>query len=271
MALQTLIANQEAWARRKWPGHEGRMAPSLRDNLFVRMSRDIQCQFERGSGGELGSDCRPGKMSSLRSSSAFSYNVFAPWLGRDLAPLARSLDVKLADQTLQFERQFPHGLSSTPPNVDVVLDNQQPHPLGIESKFTEPYGGKKPHPALDAKYFADGRQRWAECGLPRCQQLARDIGVNLQFRRLGAGQLLKHILGLAWTTKTSPRLMYLWFDTGCDEATEHRDELEQFAPRLDRSVWFSALTYQEVFARLQRESEPARGYHSYLAGRYFAI
>src|SRR5262245_51087123 len=146
--LQTLIASQEAWARRRWPSHEGRRAPSLRANLIVPMSRDIQSQFEHGSGSELGTESRPGKMSSLRSSSALSYNVFAPWIGCDLAPLARSLDVELADPTAQFERQFPHGLSTTPPNVDVVLDNQQPRPLGIESKFTEPYGTKKPHPAL---------------------------------------------------------------------------------------------------------------------------
>jgi hypothetical protein len=65
--------------------------------------------------------------------------------------------------------------------------------------------------------------------------------------------------------------MYLWFDTGCDEATAHREELEQFASRLDRTVGFSVLTYQEVFSRLRRETEPTRGYHSYLAGRYFAV
>jgi hypothetical protein len=235
------------------------------------MSRDIQCQFERGSGGELGSDRRPGKMSSLRSSSALSYNVFAPWIGGDLAPLARSLNVELVDQTIQFERQFPHGLASTPPNVDVVLDNQQPRPLGIESKFTEPYGTRKLHPPLDPKYFADGRQRWADCGLPLCQELARDIGGTRQFRRLGAGQLLKHILGLAWTTNAPPRLMYLWFDTRCEEATAHREELDEFASMLDPSVGFSAMTYQAVFSRLQGEIEPRRGYHSYLAQRYFAL
>ena len=89
-------------------------------------------------------------MSSLRSSSALSYNVFAPWLGHDLSPLARALATSLVDQTLQFERQFPHGLQSTPPNIDVVLDNQQPRPLGIESKFTELYGPKKAHPPLAA-------------------------------------------------------------------------------------------------------------------------
>ena len=270
MPLKSLIADQARWANRRWPGHSGARAPSLRANLFVRMSRDIQCQFERGSGGELGTDRRPGKMSSLRSSSALSYNVFAPWLGHDLLPLARVLNTSLVDQTLQFERQFPHGLQSTPPNLDVVLDNQQPRPLGIESKFTEPYGAKAVHPPLDEKYFADRRKRWAECGLSRCQDLAKSLGRGETFHRLGAGQLLKHILGLAWTTNAQPRLMYLWFDTGCAEAAEHERELERFRKLIDTSIAFSSLTYQQLFRELRREQEPVRGYHSYLGKRYFA-
>ena len=209
-------------------------------------------------------------MSSLRSSSALSYNVFAPWVGHDLLPLARVLNTSLVDQTLQFERQFPHGLQSTPPNLDVVLDNQQPRPLGIESKFTEPYGTKSAHPPLDEKYFSDGRERWVERGLGRCQELAQSLGHGEAFHRLGAGQLLKHILGLAWTTNASPRLMYLWFDSGCDEASEHAGELERFRKLIDTSISFTSCTYQELFTELQRAQEPKRGYHSYLRNRYFA-
>lgn len=270
MPLKSLIADQAHWASKRWPGHSGARAPSLRANLFVRMSRDIQCQFERGSGGELGTSGKPGKMSSLRSSSALSYNVFAPWLGHDLLPLARALGTSLVDQTIQFERQFPHGLQSTPPNIDVVLDNQQPRPLGIESKFTEPYGTKAVHPPLDAKYFQGNRARWAERGLGRCQELAQLLGHGVQFRRLGAGQLLKHILGLAWTTNALPRLMYLWFDTGCAEAAEHERELDRFRELIDTSIDFSSLTYQHVFTELRRTREPVRGYYSYLGKRYFS-
>ena len=270
MPLKSLIADQARWANRRWPGHSSVRAPSLRANLFTRMSRDIQCQFERGSGGELGTDRKPGKMSSLRSSSALSYNVFAPWLGHDLLPLARALGTSLVDQTLQFERQFPHGLQSTPPNLDVVLDNQQPRPLGLESKFTEPYGTKSAHPPLDEKYFADRRERWLERGLSSCQELAQSLGRSVTFHRLGAGQLLKHILGLAWTTNARPRLMYLWFDTGCAEAVAHELELDRFRKLIDTSIEFTSLTYQQLFTDLRRVQEPVRGYHSYLWSRYFA-
>ncbi len=209
MPLNTIITAQEHWASRRWRGHSGRRAPSLNANLLVRMSRDVRPQFERGSGGELGRDGKPGKMSSRRSSSALSYNVFAPWIGHDLTPLARALRVSLSDETLRFERQFPHGLPSTPPNIDMALDNDQQRPLGIESKYTEPYGAKPDHPPLDAKYFGGGATRWADQGLDRCQELASSIGSRVHFRRLGAGQLLKHILGLAWTTNAAPRLLYV--------------------------------------------------------------
>lgn len=268
MPLKQLIEAQARWARRRWPGHTGARAPSLEANLLVRLSRNVRCQFERGSGGELGSATKPGKMASLRSSSALSYNVFAPWIGRDLEPLGRALGIELADQTLEFERQFPHGLTSTPPNIDVALDNQQPRPLAIECKFTEPYGTKRAHPPLHDKYFEDRRHRWTDVGLPKCQTLARRLGRGVTFHRLGAGQLLKHLLGLAWTTRKSPRLLYLFYDSGCAEADEHDRELARFQGLLDPNIDFRILSYQRLFSDLRSGSEPMRGYHSYLQRRY---
>ncbi len=96
------------------------------------------------------------------------------------------------------------------------------------------------------------------------------IGKSARFKRLGAGQLLKHILGLAWTTKLSPRLMYVWYDSGCNEAGEHRDELARFRSAIDNVIEFTAQTYQDVFASLLKERESVRGYHAYLGSRCFA-
>jgi hypothetical protein len=234
------------------------------------MAPHVRAEFAQGSGGELGSRERPGKMYSLRSSSALAYNFFVPWLGHALGPLAEAIGKEVKDRTLRFERHFPHGLSSTPPNLDVALDNDQARPLGIECKFAEPYGPKKPHAPLAEKYFVGGRQRWSELGLLRCQALAIEVGNTIEFRRLAAGQLLKHILGIAWTTKQVPRLIYLWFDTGCQEAAEHSREVQRFAAKVDPVVDFTSLTYQDVFARLRTGLEPMRGYFQYLETRYFA-
>jgi hypothetical protein len=268
MPLKEILASQNRWARSQWPCHVGRRAPSLEANLFISMAPSVQKQFANGSGGELGNHKRPGKMYSLRSSSALTYNFFAPWLGHDLGPLVAALGHKAQDGTLQFERKFRHGLSSTPPNLDVTLDNDQVRPLGVECKFTEPYGPMVTHAPLDQKYFAGGKARWSDQGLPRCQELAVVVGRTVKFKRLAAGQLLKHILGLAWTTQNTPRLTYLWFDTQCEEAAEHRADLSRFAAYIDPGVEFTALSYQEAFAKLKGYSEPEQGYFEYLASRY---
>ena len=269
MPLKELLASQDRWAQRQWPGHAGRRAPSLDANLLISMAASVREQFANGNGGELGTAARPGKMYSLRSSSALAYNFFAPWLGHDLGPLAAALGHQVQDHTLRFEQKFRHGLSSTPPNLDVTLDNLGVRPLAIECKFTEPYGPKKGHAPLDQKYFVRDKARWDEQGLPRCQALAIGVGRTVEFRRLAVGQLLKHILGLAWTTKKAPRLIYLWFDTHCEEAAEHRTELCRFAGDIDPSVEFTSLSYQDVYAKIVGRSEPAEGYFEYLASRYF--
>jgi len=180
-------------------------------------------------------------MSSLRSSSALSYNVFGPWRGLDLQALAAALHAAVQSRSLRFEQKFRHGLKSTPPNLDVVLDCDEMRPLGIECKFTEPYGTKKECAPLDPKYFAGGRSRWTEVHLPKCQALAKSVGTTTSFRRLAAGQLLKHLLGLARTTGQLPRLRYVWFDSRCPEALEHRVEVDRFEEHIDRSIDFVEL------------------------------
>ena len=277
MPLEAVLKSQHAWARTRWPAHTDPRAPSLDANLIFPMTPDVRDQFKNGSGNELGTCDRPGKMYSLRSSSALAYNFFAPWIGHDLRPLAAALGHQVNDRTLQFERKFPHGLPAglrglppTPPNIDVTLDNGQPRPLAVECKFAEPFGSRKAHPPLQQKYFDGGRVRWAELGLPQCQILAESIGRTVEFRRLSAGQLLKHILGLAWTTKQPPRLVCLWFDTECDEAREHSAELKQFSSSVDDAIEFGSMSYQQVFASLRSGPEPVPGYFEYLASRYFA-
>lgn len=270
MPLEEIIGLQARWAKAQWPGHLGRRAPSLAENLIIPMSDGVRDQYLKGSGGELGVQGRPGKMSSLRSSSALTYNFFAPWIGHDLDPLATALEHKVRDGTMRFERKFRHGLRSMPPNMDLTLDNEQSRPLAIECKFTEPYGTKNAHPPIDQKYFSGARKRWTEVGLPRCQALAEALGQKVHFRRPGVGQLLKHLLGLARDTRQPPRLICLWFDSKCQEAREHRAELEQFSDYLDDAIDFRALSYQEVFGRIPAKSEPVPGYVEYLQLRYFA-
>lgn len=273
MAVNAARLGQLQWAKKRWPGHQGIRAPSLGENLIMPMDDEVRVQFLGGAGGELGTAAMPGKMWSLCSSSALAYNFFAPWRGLDLQPLSKALGVQISGSAISFERPFPHGLppkngrAPIPPNLDVVLGDEVP--LAIECKFTEPYGSDKSSDSLKDAYFDGGLKRWAAEGLPRCQQLAEILGKDLQFRRLDAAQLLKHLLGIAHFTKAAPRLLCLWFDDGSNIAHEHRRELTRFAPMLDESIKFTSLTYQEAFAALRRTPEPRVGYFQYLEERYF--
>lgn len=269
MPLESLIAAQSEWARNRWPGHSSKRAPTLEENLIFPLCAETRAEFDQGSGGELGRNGKPGKMTSLRSSSALSYNVFGPWRGLDLEWLSVALQTTVHSRRLRFEQKFRHGLSSTPPNMDVVLDLEAESPLGIECKFTEPYGTKKDHPPLHQKYFVGRRARWTEVNLPDCQALASSTSRMAAFRRLAAGQLLKHFLGLAHTTKQYPRLRYVWFDAMCPEAQEHRAEIERFKEQIDGTIDFASITYQEIAAALRAHPEPIPNYHVYLSERYF--
>lgn len=272
MSLAKILADQKRWARNLWPDHRGLEAPSIESNLFRPLSPATWAEFAVGRGDELGLSGRRPKMRSLRSSSALACNVFELWRGRDLMPLGTALGLRGHFIELHFERKCPHGLNSEPPNLDLVLYPSEGSPVGIESKFTEPYGSRPARPPLKAKYFDRNVRRWEEVGLPRCQLLAESLGKAVVFCRLDAGQLLKHILGLAWPHRNSAsiRLLDIWFDGGGAEADEYRGELRRFSDALDPEVEFSQRTYQETFQALREFPEPAPGYLSYLETRYFA-
>jgi hypothetical protein len=229
-------------------------------------------EFAQGSGDELGLGGRTAKMRSLRSSSVLACNVFDPWREHDLGPLALALEAEDRCTEIVFEQKMPHGLGSFPPNLDLVLFGREVAPLGIEAKFAEPYGHDKLRPALDDKYFPEHRQRWAELGLPRAQELAEAIGRSAHFSHLDAGQLLKHILGLATTFSRfdSIHLRYVWFDCNGDEDNIHRKEIAEFTSLLNDEVDFAAIRYQDLYARLASTREPEPGYLAYLKSRYFA-
>ncbi len=292
MTLRRILRQQRKWAQahialRDMQGVlDDIYFADIDDNLFRPLQPETRAEFEAADGDELG---RPGqarrpKLCSLRSSSALALNFFAPWRGQDLTPLGDALGVRGHFQELRFEQKFEHGLPPKWPNLDVVLAPNPPaQPLAIECKFTEPFARPK-DPArrrsapLADKYLlgADGLQRplgrWEELGLSRCQALAERLGRSVFYDRLGAGQLLKHILGLAFTSQLQHRygpvrLLYLWYDPGTAEAREHAAEAADFARRLDSVVDFQVRTYQQVFARFGSHANPA--HVDYLRARYF--
>ena|SRR5437879_1670820 len=268
-------ARQRAWATRKGLTFDAdSYCTCVDDNIFQGLSPGARTDFESGDGAELGKSGGRGKIQALHSSSALACNWFDYWRGRDLQPLSRAFGVPFRFSTLALEqKKFPTGLGGIGPNLDVLLTCGDGTPFAIESKFTEPYTKSKGKTYLKPEYFHDGRSLWTEAGLPGCQAVAEALrGQQDDFHNvLDVAQLLKHMLALAlsghhWS------LCCLWFEVPGSLADQHRQELTVFTAAAHigtDAAHFSALTYQELFARMvpfvgQDDSE----YIAYLRERY---
>lgn len=239
-------------------------------NLWRPLSTGAVAGFARGSERNPRATAPP-RMCALHSSAALVANVFDHWSGRDAAPLVRALGLAATQATITFEEPLPTGLEGEAPTADVFLDLANGHAVAIESKFSE-WLVRRPRNKVvfKAKYFPRGRGLWESRGLPRCQALAAEIQAGAQrFRFLNAAQLLKHALGLASTRPGAFELRYLYYEWPTREAAEHRAEVARFAAAADAELPFAAITYQELFARLEVDGAVEGGYLDYLRARYF--
>jgi len=265
--LDEIVDSQIEWADRHGVPYGGsNMCRTVRDNLFVSMNTDTAVEFGDGAGSELGTSDVPGSMASLRSSSALAVNVFDPWRGFNVAPLSSLFVADRFANRLRFEVQYPTGLRGIPPHLDVVIDKEGNTPLAIESKFTEVYSSA--HNEFRDSYF-EKPGFWD--GFGHVRELASAVADgSVQFEYLGAAQLIKHALGLKKAHGSMGfRLLYLWYEWPSEIADAHSAEIGHFAEIVQQDLEFSAMTYQELFQRLETVGEPRPGYMSYLSDRYF--
>lgn len=234
----------------------------LEDAFFVPLDDEARQAFADGVGGELA------KMHSLRSSAALAYNVFAAWR-EDPMPIASYLGGSGSYTRTRYEAQFPTGVSSRHPHLDVVIDNSDDTsitPVAVESKFVEIYEERK-RVSFSRRYL-EAESLWA--GMPNVRRVGELLAANPgEFSPLEAPQLVKHILGLA--RRYGPKgfhLVYLWYDFASETAARHRAETDRFTSLIASDVSFRALTHQELLAGLAQLREPVPGYIRYLSGRY---
>ena len=91
----------------------------LNDNLYQPMSKSVLNAYSKGSGNEIKSGKRPAKMSSIRSSSALTYNLF---LNNNVKFGGRYGRIGKGEYSVEFEKQFRTLKSSkTPANLDAYL------------------------------------------------------------------------------------------------------------------------------------------------------
>lgn len=271
-SLQYVETAQAAWARGT-PLDSGRpgYGATLGANLFLGGLRAAtEAEFRAADGAELEDTARrPAKMRSLVSSSALAVNFFDAWRASALGVLGGALGLGASVVTLRFEykpERYPVGPRS--PNFDLLLSLDGGCRVAVESKFTEPFRAPGADALLSPKYFPDGVDLWGRAGLGRAQQAVGRLAARWHY--LDAAQLLKHMLGLASESEEPGTLLYLWYDTGLEDARKHRDEVVMFAEQVagDR-VGFISRTYQEAFAALPAGDEPVAGWREYMAGRYF--
>jgi len=247
----------------------------LADNLLLRkLNPETKAEFDEADGAELhNSGSRPAKMRALVSSSALAVNFFDSWRHIPKGPLLNALKLPEPITSFRFEykcdkKTYPVGPRS--PNLDLLLTLADGQRIGIESKFVEPYRNPGADYSLAPKYFPPGLGHWSNAGLLRAQALASEI--QGRWKYLDAPQLLKHMLGLrSEQPKAAVQLIYVWYDTGFDDAADHRAEVERFSEAIAGDVVrFSAMSYQELFKSLRKSNpDPPHGWTAYLSERYF--
>jgi hypothetical protein len=273
----------QAWAERKGIPLQGSAGDwgepnytlSAEQNIFGgELHASVRAAFDVGAGGELQGDIP--RMAALHSSSAMAVNLFQYWAMRgDWATVAALLGVpREGVEAGSFEDQFPvcadpqeRGFKIAP-HLDFALRYMNGGRVGVECKLFEPYG-RIEHALLRPAYLALS-DTWDE--IPACRSLAEQLAVGpAEFHRLGASQLIKHILGLKFQAPQGPaRLVYLYCDAIGDEATEHRHEIRRFQEVIAGDpVRFTPLSVQEFVLRAARSVRAGHAaYVDYLTERY---
>ena len=248
---------------------------SVAQNIFGgELYAPVRAAFEDGAGGELKGDIPT--MSALHSSAALAVNLFQYWLMRgELAAIADLLEVPSGGiATGSFEDQFPvcadpktQGFKEAP-HLDFALRFKGGGRVGVECKLFEPYG-RLDHASLRPAYLALSGA-WDD--IPAWRKLAENLCANsAQFHRLGASQLVKHILGLKFQAPTEKvRLIYLYCDAIGDDAAEHRDEIRRFKEAIAGDpIRFVPMSVQAFILRaVRRMRADHSAYVDYLAERY---
>ena len=259
---------QKRWVIARGIKPHGGCTQTVEENLFQPLTEASRAEFELGAGSEI-----ERKMRFVASSSALICNVFDYWRDRPLEPLAAALAAPVGADHFHFEVSHPIGLRATAPRIDVVFGSNEAAPFLINATFTEPYRYPETPSATGTftkSYFPDSGEIWGRYMLTRCEALARRIYAEQEeFFQLGAQQLLTRILGLAKAYGKSFTLLYLWYDDPSYHASRHRAEIETFMLRLNGEIDFRAMTYQELFQKIQSNPSVDKAYLAYLAERYF--
>ncbi|MHA2278461.1 MAG: PGN_0703 family putative restriction endonuclease, partial [Candidatus Kariarchaeaceae archaeon] len=218
------------------PAHN--LLPGLRLEQF-------ESELSSGSGNELA-----GKFRAVHSSSALAANTFAPF---KVNPAELDLIGIHGFRSINFEQKLPTGLGGTPPNIDLLAENES-NMVAVESKFLEYFGPKKP----------SFKSSYTKNAFPKAEEKWLDLIERLRDgtpKYLDVAQLIKHYLGLCNTIDCSKRqvtLLYLFWEPENRDEFElfqtHRNELDEFSEDVNgTSIRFVYKSYPELWTEWERK------------------
>jgi hypothetical protein len=254
--LEIIKAHQKHWAeKQKWPFHpkKDNYTLSLRDNLYLPLSKKSQEEFGKGDGSET--DGNPAKMQALHSSSALLVNVFE-YLKQNkrYKDIAQALEINNSGiKNIIFERKFP--VLDRPANLDLCIEYEDGHIVGVESKFTEPYSQKNGF--KDSYFEAANEKIWKDLNELRetAERINNESSLK-EFKYLDAAQLIKHTIGLKKeiNDKNKFQLIYLYYSVKNGvESNNHEIEIKKFEKIIKKdNINFKALNWDKVIGNLDK-------------------
>lgn len=238
---------------------------NVEHNLLPGVRRqDFETDLKKGRGNELNS-----KFLAVHSSSALAVNTFCPFKNPENRKLLTVADHRYFNQ-LHFEKQLGTGLGGTPPNLDVVMENEKVV-VGIESKCLEYLIPKIPGftDSYDQRECLNVEDMWWD--------FMKELKQNPEQHRqhLDVAQLVKHYLGLRkqYAGKRQITLMYIFWEPEnwqrFEEFKTHRQCIERFAGRIKGSeVAFVPQSYPALWAQWSQQGI-LPGHVTQLQKRYF--
>jgi len=291
--MKSILDKQKMWAENKGLLYRNAYLDSFQSNLFLPLDGVEKDSFEKGSGSEL-KDKRgeKAKMKALISSSALCVNFFLYLKQNGLLPsFLETIEIRNVNVVgAEFEKKLQTGASSAKANLDFYIECND-RVIGIESKFTEHYN--KEHDPLKQSYL-EKKNKWQlkdKYSKP-FPHLAKWInnweigkyydsknkkaytGRFSSFEYLDAAQLIKHLFALNndEDVKEPFTLLYIHYDTQCEEIDKHEKELTKFRSILEKdNVSFISVSYQSIFAKLKedlRNNPVHTDYLNYMTSRY---
>ena len=267
-ALREISEQQSRWAAlHEVDLDESGATATLHGNLFGPLSGALQEALSGRVDKPLGDGLKPGPITRLDSTHALVANVFDHWSERDLEPLLGALGAPPDGAEIEFEARMT--LRDQPIDAAHLMLCGGARPIAVVASFSESY---LPGGPGRARPFADCAEPGVWGTLQDCRQLALDRAANPdRHQRVDVTGLLERILALSsHFGARNFELLYLWYEVPGHAATQTRREIDRLRMRIGGEVAFRALTWQQLFARIEASSEGHSRPAAYLAARYFS-